>query len=223
MITSPTMKNPIKVAAVSGILLIILYFIFTLISFFISAEAKSSLTLALAQQVVITILSILFIYGFYSIGKKYKSSWLKGTAVYFILLSILSLVIITPLMVSFTNSLTASLSSEQGIRMTELTNSQSLTAEEQAELSTLSQQIFGPIIRLAIYAYIGMMLFLALPLILFGVGLIKLGNKVELANVTGILNIIAGAGAAILFGIFLLPVIFIFAIVLLFKEAKKWK
>ena len=107
--------------------------------------------------------------------------------------------------------------------MTELTNSQSLTAEEQAELSTLSQQIFGPIIRLAIYAYIGMMLFLALPLILFGVGLIKLGNKVELANVTGILNIIAGAGAAILFGIFLLPVIFIFAIVLLFKEAKKWK
>ena len=51
----------------------------------------------------------------------------------------------------------------------------------------------------------------------------KLGNKVELANVTGILNIIAGAGAAILFGIFLLPVIFIFEIILLFKEAKKWK
>jgi len=62
-----------------------------------------------------------------------------------------------------------------------------------------------------------------LLIILFGIGIKKLGNKIKYSRITGILYIISGATMIILIGFILVLVANFYSIALLFNESKKYQ
>jgi len=60
-------------------------------------------------------------------------------------------------------------------------------------------------------------------IILFGIGIKKLGNKIKYSRITGILYIISGATMIILIGFILVLVANFYSIALLFNESKKYQ
>jgi hypothetical protein len=172
------------------------------------------------------IASFFIYYAFYELGKRYDNKFLTVISIVIIVASILaSLFFISGPMI-FSEQITnmQNLSANANQTLYDISINTSLSDEQKNELvKPVVGEIFSNLVPF--FIVIGSILFCVFVLtILFGVGLIKLGDKVEYAKLAGILNIV-GACTIILFGLGLIVlfVSFIFEVIILFGQAKKFK
>ena len=226
------MVNWIKLAAWSGVLIGVLF----IFNYFFGYDFSGYV---LIDFTIITIFSVLFnilyYYGFFILGKKYKIRLLKGMAIYFILFSIVLSILSIPLVNQINDKLSNTLSDE---KLNELESEFQKLNVTYGGVENIPKEIleekfkdtfsdFGkallPLVKILIIGYFVFLVFYGIPSILFGVSLLKLGRKVKYSKVAGILNIIGGALTVILIGYLIIFVAVIFEIILLFGEARKIK
>lgn len=180
------MKRPLKVAAWSGILSAVL----SLILFVLIATERLSAASSTYNWIVIIIslLSVFFVYGFVVLAKKFNSILL-------LVMSWIGIVIV--------------LTSVVFVAYSSLANAQELGNNSSAQTGALLLVWFFLSVFMGTYS------------VLFGVGLLKIANKVEKAKIAGILEIIAGATFIIFVGFFIKLAAFVFELIVLFKASKK--
>lgn len=183
-----------KIAAISGILFLILPIIF---SFFSGASSIISFILFL----IVVIVSFFFYWGFVLLGKKYDSRLLKIISWIFIILLVLFLIL--QIIGLFSPGFLENFLPKQNV--------------SSGDIQDLAGALVGILLGVLIFAII----LLIILGILFGIGLMKLKEKVAYAKAAGILNIIGSATLIIGVGVLVLFVAKIFEIILLFKESKK--
>ncbi len=223
------MKNPINAAGISGLigigLSLILGFIGIPYIYFIGI-------------LIISILFLIYYYGFFVIGKRYNNKLLKVMAVYFMIFvilsglpltlylknSILSMIPFSSEEISSFDGKIKSLEEKYGGRYN--IPEDVLKKELQPAIDKLTvnlEPLIRDVLKILIFLHIGFFVFYGIPKIFFGIGLIRLGNKVKYSKVTGILNIVGGASLIIIIGYLVLVAAFILELMLLFVEAKKYK
>jgi hypothetical protein len=184
-------KRWIKLAAIFGIVA----FLFSIFSSF----SSSSETISFIFYLITAISSMIFVYGFIVIGKRYNgrlikiSGWLAIiVVVLFLLINIGSLI--------FPDLLSGIIEAPSSV-------------EDLKDFATFAA---GMIVLLLSVLFV----FIVLG-ILFGIGLLKLKENVKHAKTTGMLLIIGSSTMIIGLGLFVLAVAFVFGIILLFKESAK--
>lgn len=217
--------KPIKIAAISGIIIVIVCVMYPFIGAF-----NLPLPVLMTMQILTIGCSALFVYGFVAIGKKYKNSLLKITAIYLLIFTIVSSIAFMYGLYYANIELTKFIQeSNLEKRFQELNNTYGgeknipedvLERELQSEIETL-QGILPKVLKILIGIWIGYFIFYGIPKIIFGIALMRSEKDVKFAKVTGVLNIISGATTIILVGYVLFLVAFIFELILLFKEAEK--
>lgn len=221
------MRNAIKTAAICGIITIA-FGIFSGLSQIIFLGVglhKASIGFSIFTGVIVEVMGMLFYYGFFVIGRRYDADLLKGVSVYLMFFCILMLLVSIPL-IFYAKNTYSSFDVKDAREKLEKIN-MTYGGWENVPKDVMEKEfnnIFSPlfwIIGLMIIFYIFLFLFYGIPKILFGIGLLKVGKKIEYARITGILNIVAGATMIIFIGYFIFLVAFIFEIVLLFAEAEK--
>ena len=215
------MKNWVKIAGISGIVIIALSVIIGLLSSLIGPL----LILSFLASLLTSAAAVFFFYGFFVIGKRYKKNLLKVMSIYFIIIVIIGFLAYIPL-ISYMSGFQSSFSEMQQVEENLLQLEEHYGGMENDPEDVLAQEIggyFGEILIFLVALYIISVLFYGIPSILFGVGILKLGGKVRYSKATGILNIVGGATSIILIGFIVLGVASIFEIVLLFGEADKFK
>lgn len=194
-------KKPYKVAAMSGIWMIVLGFLVSMILqiFRPWINPVAFTFLQLSSFYVLMILGITFSYGFVEMGKKYKSkllvvmAWIGITfAIIFLVVSILSNIV-------------------NGIGF--------VSAQEIVSYSDYSQVTKDYLVGFLISYYISS-LFVGLYSVLMGIGLIRLRGKVKHSYLAGVLNITAGATYFIFLGLFIQIAALVVEIIM-FKELSK--
>jgi hypothetical protein len=208
-------------AAIAG-LLIAFFSIFGSIPNYLLKNMPNALSAySIVLVIVVDLISCFFLFGFYYLGKKYNNKFLKGVMFLFIIFILISLLVqlfyVRPEMNSFSSDLALKVNNT-------LSN---LEVNSNADLSQVQSQVVFESLKQTASQYVFLFSLIALYfiffivlLILWGVGLLKLKEKVALAKTTGILKIIAGS-TIILFGIgaLLNLVAFVFELIILFKEA----
>jgi len=189
--------------------------IFMLLGFFVFVPAISIIT---------TILMIIFICGFYALGKRYDSKLLKVTSILLILLIFASIFVASFSISPMTQKmvvLVGETAINAGIGITDITT---MTSEQQTILGQALMQ--NPEFLRIAGIFFGLLLAYLLGIIilsiLLGVGLIKLKDNVDYAHVAGILQVVGGA-TIILFGVgfLVLLVAFVYNLIIMYKESKK--
>ena len=230
---SGLVKKPLKTAAWSGILIFAAFLIYQIVSYIVSmaAPGSSSLNFLLSVYTIASlIITSLFTYGFYILGIKYNRGFLKICSllliIFFIVSSILSIFFLNPLimgLVADLESLTSSTAESQGIDTATMTNEQSETLNTallgaiQANPEMIKQTFI-------LLGYLGVLLLIFLVLtVLFYSGMIGLGKQVRYAKLAGIFGIVGLFTAIIFVGLFLLIAAYIFKIIILFSESKKFE
>jgi len=197
------MKRPLKIAAWSGILLVIVSFVVGIISAALTKFPLAQTIISIIWGLIGGVLTILFLNGFLVLGKKYKNSLLKVTSWIGIIMAVLFI------LVGLAGNI-VSLSNGSYIQ----NNSKWPFGEGNDDA------LIGLVLSL-IGVWIMFSLIFGAITILWGIGLMRLEKKVEHARVTGILNIIAGATYIILVGYIIGMVALVFEMVLMFKASKK--
>lgn len=223
------MRNAIKTAAICGIITIIcgIFSYFSQMIFLGFGLHKASIGFSIFTGIAVAVTSMFFYYGFFIISKKYNIRLLKGVSVYLMFFSILMLLVSIPL-IFYAKNIYSSLDVEGTREKLEKLNMtyggwENVPKEVmETEFKNTFSSFFW-IIGLMVIFHIFLFLFYGIPKILFGIGLIKTGKKIEYGKICGILNIIAGATMILFMGYFIFLVAFIFEIVLLFAEAEKKK
>ncbi len=214
------MKRPLKIGAYCGLALIIIGIISNLITLVIDMRSINNVFLdnflILVGWVEILLL-IFFTYSFVVLGKKFKNRLLVVMSWIIIVLLILTLVfnIFTSVVDMIPKASAATGDASQSIENL-LANAnpgagslQNLTPEQE-QIALLAYMI----------AWAIMTIILGVITILFGVGLLNLGEKVKYSKVSGILNIVAGATYIIIIGFVVELVAFIFQAMLLLNASK---
>lgn len=183
------MKKPLKIAAWSGVAVILTSIILSIVlSIFpmIFSENVFLEKFFSFFNLIILVFSILFLYGFFLLGKKFNSK----------LLMVMSLIGIISGLVLYVTFFMINLTNPHLF----LPESIMSLSEEKTLLEEYSEEEFDVIISeftsWLIYFFIFLflfLLFLGIYLILFGVGILKLGNKVRYSKPAGVLNIITGS------------------------------
>jgi hypothetical protein len=202
---SPKSKGSIwfKIGAISGIVFLFFFFL-SILLFFLFSEIIEILIIVL---ILGGICLILFFYGFVCLGKKYGEGLLKVAGWMLIIME--GLLIMFHLAILFFPKLVGD------VLFGNLFDSL---------ISGNSGDILSIIASLGILFAILVILFLFyfIMFILFGVGLIKLKKESNFAKITGILTIIGTVALLFGLGILVLLVVFVFGIILLFKESKNY-
>ncbi|MBS3092250.1 hypothetical protein J4466_02415 [Candidatus Pacearchaeota archaeon] len=211
------MKKPLKVAAWSGLFLIILSIIVNIPPYLIKNTRILNLITS-PIYLITSILAIFFAYGFVALGKKFNNKLLVVLAWIGIAISILlSILFLFGTIFSIIGFSQPSLSPENFT--TNLTGNFSSSYELQ---QSLGSGFLGIILGIFIVLIIIVILISVLS-ILNGVALLKLKGKVSLAETAGILEIIGGATLIIFIGIFVLLAAYIVEIIMFFKASKKFE
>ena len=218
------MTNWIRVAAWSGIFIFIMGVIGIVIDSIISLSFNSPLLIIIG--LIAIGFSILFNFGFFVIGKRYKISLVKIFSIYFIILIVLFFLLSRLLLASPESVKIFHGIGELEKKVQKL--NETYNGIENIPESILKEEINPEIevfvknlLKIFLIFYIGTILLYGVPSIFFGIGLMKLRKNVKHANVAGILEIVGGATLFILIGIFILVVAFVFEIIILFNESKK--
>jgi|SRR3989338_3715597 len=214
------MKNWVKIAGISGIVIIALSVLIGLLGALIGPLYFVSFLISLLTSAA----AVLFFYGFFVIGKKYKKTLLKVMSIYFMIIVIIGFLAYIPL-ISYMTGFQSSFSEMQQMEENLLQLEEQYGGIENVPEDVLAQEIggyLGEILIFLIALYVISVLLYGIPSILLGVGILKLGKKVKYSKVTGILNIIGGATSVIFVGFIVLGVASIFEIVLLFAESDKF-
>jgi len=212
--------NSIKLGFMSGLGIIIFSIIIVLISGILSTFSVAPLGFTIFENIVIIVLEILFVLGFYSLGKKYNSLFLRVISILIIIFLIISflgmILLVSPTLTNMMNSITTTASSMN-------INPQNITVEQQ---QAFMQALFS---NSELIASIGVMIALflvyiivtAILSILAGIALIRIGKNVKYAKTAGILEIIGGITAIILIGFIVLLVAFVYELIILNRESKR--
>ena len=207
------MKKPLKVAAWCGLFFLVISLATTAISIMSYFAHKSTgLTVTnLVLQITSISLLIVFIYGFYELGKKTNNEFLS-------IMSIIGIVLLSIYLVFFmVFSLLMSLASP---------NSGPFLSPGNGESIMNPGEIIAIITVLGIF-FIFISFLMTLPFaiyaIVFGVSIRKSKNEVELAGATGTLLIISGATYFLLIGFLLNYIVVILGTIMLFKASKKFE
>lgn len=217
------MKKPLKTAAICGILSltlgILLIIILFLYLFLVIApqEAKSFkdikgleiiLTIAFIFIIVAFILSIFFLCGFIVLARKFNNKLLSVTAWIKIVFAIIFIIGIFILYIILLLQL---------VSAKEILSEQILTGQQSIQLAS---QYFQKI-QVLIFTFLALILIaFIIPAtigVLFGVGLLKLKEKVALSEVAGILEIVG-----VFVGLVGLAV-YVIEIIMFFKASKKFE
>ncbi len=208
------MKKTLITSFWSGIIVLFVYLIYSPILIFLPySELKWSFTFI--GLMIGGISSILFLNGFRILGKKYKSNLLVVMSYIGIIFFILYLIF--GLIMGFT-SLVKNVSAQENFT-TKIVIS-SLDVENLEEFLTIGLKKFTIII---VIIYILIMLIFGLWSLLFGIGLLKLKDKLEYAKTAGVLNIIAGLTYFIMIGFAVAIAAHIFELVILYNASKKFE
>jgi len=205
------MKNPLKVAAYSGLLVIIIPFFLIILNTILRATGASQTimtSIAIFNSLIITTLSILFTYGFIIIAKKHNAKLLLVMSWIGIIFGVIFLLF--SLFANFSSFLSP-VSAQSNLPTSSFNTSlTSLEAEAAKEIATMILIIFAVI-----------SLILGIYTILFGIGLLKLKEDVKYAKPAGILNIVSGATYIILIGWLVQIAAFILELLLLFNASNE--
>jgi len=185
-------KKPLKTAAISGILALILGIIGQLIR-----GVSQNVVVISIYNIIPAVFGILFLYGFYVLAKKYKVKLLEVMIIIFIVLGIISLVL-GPIYSNYVQNLTESLM---------------IAGQNVQDVLT----VLGPFMVIILLSLlVGLTSY-----ILYGVGFIQLGKHIPLAQVTGILMIVGIATLIIFIGLFILIAVYVMQLIILFQESAK--
>jgi hypothetical protein len=200
----------------------------TIIQLILSSILLESNSLSDYLSIVFSVLglvfSFLFLYGFVIIGKRY-SKFLKVISVLMIIIfvfySICSFFTAGTFEKDLTNQLdekakTIGFNSSQ--EFFEYIDANPQGSEDYANF--LLKEII-PIVLPFILLMVSLLLITIVLLILFGVGLIKVGNDVRYARVTGILTIVGACTAIIFIGLLVLLISFAYMLVMLYRESRQ--
>ena len=195
----------LKVGGICGVILVILFVLFAV---FVSGAFGIDIYLlspfVFASSLIILLVSVLFLYAFITLDKKYNGRLVKVACWGFIILAVLLMVFLILLMV-FPEDIGGYLLG-------------SLASSAVDLLSINFQEIIDSFFNLIIILAVILLVFVILNII-FGIGLIKL--KVQHSKLAGILHIV---GAVLLFavvGMLILILAYIVDAILLIKESKK--
>jgi len=226
-------KNPLKVGAISGIVLIVASFVIGFINSIIQ-----NIYLEAAISLIVYVPAFLFLYAFYVLGKRYDKKFMRVMATIGIVLLII-MFLLSPILSTQLTSLAADVQSgfeDLGVRegasedefLSAFGLSENATEEEIAQAFTDNIVPFEKILSLIIWI-VALIAVYSIFAILWGVALLGL-KKVKYAKVAGILKIVGGASILLVVGLFffgigpiLLLVAFIMEIGILFDESKKFK
>lgn len=212
-------------SAWAGIILIILMIIGIIVSLILQNNEKLASTYSLIHGLIFNLVTLVFFYGFYLIGKKYNSNFLKVTTILMMIFVVVSYLV----GIVYINSLVSN-AQDEIINLNSTINEQimnsgyDLNSLSEEQSSQIAQLIFPEVLKIILPFIIWMavyFLFLFIFSILFGVAFIKISKNVKLAKITGILKIIGAVTAIILIGFIILFVAYILEIIILFKESKK--
>jgi len=185
------MKKPLKVAAWSGLLVLIICFVSFILARFSDLELIPFLS-----NLLIGLFGVFFFYGFVSLGRKFNVKLLRVMAWIGVVLSILVIIlgVVSYILPMVDAQIYRDVGYYQGV-------------DEFGTADWISWIVFS-VLAGAFF-------------ILFGIGIRRLGPGVSYSKVTGVLNIISGITFIIIIGFFVKLVAFVFEIALLFKAAKK--
>jgi hypothetical protein len=210
----------LKIAFISGVLIAVLSYLSGLFSSLMSNSVFSFL-----YSLICLILSILFTYGFYILGKRYDNQLLKIMAILIIIsliiMQVVSLLILNPIIMNIS---TSSLEVAKNLGINESAIAQGLSTTQAQELMQnlfANPEFKGGVITLLVL--FGFYLISAIVIaILFGVSLLRLKNKVKYSKVAGILEIVGGA-TLILFGLglVLMLIAYVYELIIFYQESKK--
>ncbi len=198
------MKKPLKVAATSGLVSLILSVLVSPL-FLIFGEGIVKNLISLLIITIGGLLAIFFLYGFVVLGDKFKNTLLSVMAWIGIVFAIILIVF------GFFGNLYC-LFNDCQIK----NNSLNFSPDS-------SEAILFALLFLFLFFWILIILPFAMYSVLFGIGLNKLENKTPYARTAGILNIIAGATYFIIIGFFIGLIAYIFEIAVLFKASEKYE
>lgn len=205
------MKKPLKVAAWSGIISLVVMLIAMPFMFLLGdSDGVVRYLFSFIITVVSMVLGILFLYGFVVLGKKFNVSLLQIMAWIGIVLAIIGLVFN---LFGSIAGLAANVSAQKDFDF-DKEKFENMSDEEAEEFAKTF--IF-------IFIWVVISLFIGAYYVLFGIGLLKLKDKVPHAHTTGILDIIAGATMIIFIGFIVMMVSYIFKIVMLFEASRKFE
>lgn len=217
------MVNPIKLAAWCGVAMLVLSFLSPIINSIFGLGALSYILMILSSAAGVT-----FLYGFVVLGSKYKQGLLKGFAIYFIVLAVIAL-IVSIVALPQIQSFTAKTEKFNDVQK-EITalgekygGEENIPEEEMNKLMDPYTDLIFTILKWFLVFYILFVILYGIPNIFYGIGLLKLKDKVELSKAAGLMKIIGGATTIIFIGGLLIFIGFILEMVILFKESEKTK
>ncbi len=205
-------KKPLKTAGFFGIIIIASAFFFGIINqILIHYGSIRSISLSsIIYTTIVSISSIFFYNGFIVLGKKYNSkilvvvSWIA--IIFTIIFFLFSLGINLNKVISSPHEKKLLIPESSGYNSFEDYNNSSNQLENWLGI---------------IFAYIFFSILMGIYLVFVGIGLLKIGEKVDYAKTSGIMEIIAGASLIIIIGWFITFISTIFEIIMFFKISKK--
>jgi hypothetical protein len=212
-------RKPFYVAGVASIVLIFLGLIANVLILFLDLPI-----IGFVYSIVAFVSVLLVIYGFYILGKRYNSK----------LLSVLSILAMISLLIGFFSiSLFGSHldSSVAQVNKTIEQYNQSFSSLNYSNISTqdlesmkkeFDSKVFSLMVPFLV-VFVSVLFLYVIYSVLWGIALIKLKDKVRYAKVAGILNIVGALTLFFYFGAFVLLAAFVFEILILFDQAKKFK
>jgi len=209
------MEKPLKIAAWSGVIgLVVSLFLYLII--FSLGDSPVRYSVSLVGGLIAGLLGIFFNYGFVVLGKRFKSTLLYVMGWIAIAFAILGLLFgVSANIVGLTG-----LAGAQG-------DFEGIEGFEDFEGIEGFEDTFATLALFAVGAFILIWVVMSVIFgaysILFGIGLLKIKDKVPYAHVSGVLNIVAGATYIILIGWVIIFVAYIFEMVMFFKASKKYE
>jgi len=216
-------KKPLKTAGISGIVLLVSVVVFTIINQFLLiflGQTPLMVLISVIESFVIWGSSILFAYGFIVLGRKYKGKLLVVMSWISIIIAIVILVFS---LISAVFSSIPNISAQTDPII--LGEDNFLVPPQDMDPMNPGLQEFNQdmiqTMALFIIGWVLVSIILGAFTILFGLGLLKIRDKVEFAKPAAILNIISGATLIILIGWFVAIAGTILEIIMFFNASKK--
>jgi uncharacterized membrane protein len=197
--------NTIKRGAIFGLIALILLTGYSIILSYQTAIYYTNQVSYDYSNLTITSLNLILLIGgigifffylaFLKLGERYKNKLLRVMSLIFVVISIINIFL---MIISTT-----------------------LTAIELVRAEDASSTLDPYLVLIILITLIFVVLVSAALIILFGIGIKKLGKEVKYSKITGILYIISGATMIIFIGFILVLVANFFAVALLWNEGKK--
>jgi len=218
----------LKYAFISGILIVVLFVLSIILNLIFIGNARALQTITLIQNVLTIVFVFYFFYGFFVIGRRYgKFLKIISALIILIFLGYCLLNLFSPyffgkdLMLKLDEKAN-SVGFDSAVEFFNYINTNINTNQvEVQEYTDFMVREMIPLILPILIVFLSYLLMAFILFILFGVGLIKIGNDVKYARVAGILAVIGICTMIILIGIFVWLVAYVFMLIILLKESRK--